>query len=200
MKHKTKLYIGTIVGVLITGIGIGLFRYVGFGIDPYSTMISGISNTFNTSYGTIQMCCAAFLFLFQYIFQRKSIGLGTALNLIFIGYISDFALYIFQIITLPSTYIFKIIWIILDVILIGIGMGLYMSTKLGIAPYDSLAFIISEKKQFTYSTCRICMDLLCLIIGLCLGAPIGITTVVMMMGTGPLVSFFCQQFEKALES
>lgn len=200
MFDKFKIYkmLYTLIGVLITGISIGLFRYVGMGIDPYSTMVNGISNVSSVSYGTIQMCCASILFLFQFIYYKKSIGLGTALNLFFIGYISDIALLIFNSINFPNTYIFKLIWILSGVVMIGIGMGIYTSTNLGIAPYDSAAFIISYKKNISFSISRIMLDLICLLIGMLFGAPIGITTVIMMLATGPLVSVFSQIFMKKI--
>ena len=77
---------------------------------------------------------------------------------------------------------------------------MYMAAELGIAPYDSVAFIITKvaKDKVSFRVARIASDITCVCIGVMfciishgkLSAIIGIGTLVNAFCNGPLIQFF----------
>ena len=80
------------------------------------------------------------------------------------------------------------------------GVSLYMCLDFGMGPYDAASCIINDmthgRLPFRYA--RILLDSTSVIIGFLLGSLVGIGTVVMALGMGPLINFFNQHVNTPL--
>lgn len=181
----------SLIGVLLISFAIALLRKSNLGTDTFSCLNLGILNHVNYSFGTIQMTVNIILFIPIILFGRKYIGLGTILNMVLVGYISDFCLAnIFS----NSNYslIVRILLLILGLLICSFGVAMYCVADFGIAPYDALGFIIEPiiKYKLNYGKLRIIQDSIFLISGLLLGSTLGIGTIIFALFTGPTVDFF----------
>ena len=66
----------------------------------------------------------------------------------------------------------------LDVLYISLGTGCY----------DALSIYMADVMSPSYPVCRIMTDVVCVLIGFITGGPLGIATIILMFGTGPLIS------------
>lgn len=197
MKNK-RLFV-MIVGNIILGIGITLFRNVGFGVDPFTSMTIAISSKVSLQLGIFQMCLNIGLFAILFSLIKKLIGLGTIINMLFLGYmIQIFSFLYSEFLIAPSTLLGKLILLVIALLVQVIGMSLYITADLGIAPYDCLPIILSEKTRFEFGTLRVFCDTICVIIAIIFGGSIGISTVIIAFGTGPLAQFFNKYFENKI--
>jgi uncharacterized membrane protein YczE len=194
MKNCTKKNVFAMVfGVLLIGIGVGFLSQSNFGVDPYSAMNYGISGIMGLSFGTWQLTLNMLLFIPMIFVGRKYIGLGSFANMIGVGYSAQLTTYILNALNFTHLNLMvRALFLVVGVCLICFGCALYTKANLGISPYDALAYIIEDaihgKVKFRWI--RIFTDTVCVIVALLTGGAIGVSTVIMMFFTGPLVQFF----------
>jgi len=78
----------------------------------------------------------------------------------------------------------------LDIILIGIGSGLYINANLGAGPRDGLMLGLSRKTGKSIRLIRNSMEIMILVTGFFLGGPVSVGTVAFALAIGPSVQFF----------
>lgn len=185
-----------LLGNLLLGVSIGLFRMVDLGTDPFSSMIIGLSQGTQLSFGTIQLIVCIFLFIAMILFKRESIGLGTLPSIFLNGYVSDFVYY-----SLVDTafdtdnFLEKGVLFAFTLLICCLSVAICMEANHGTAAYDTLAIIVEEQTQgkISFKMARIYTDLFCLFIGVVFRAKIGINTVIMACFTGLFVQYFRKQ-------
>ena len=69
-------------------------------------------------------------------------------------------------------------------LLLCVASSLYFTVNLGVSTYDAMALVAAKRKMVPFRMCRIVMDLACLIVGLSLGATIGVGTVLVAFCMG----------------
>ncbi|ENH97771.1 hypothetical protein J416_03751 [Gracilibacillus halophilus YIM-C55.5] len=188
-----KKFLMMLIGNLFIGLAVALFRISALGTDPYSTLNLGISNNLQLSFGVYQLFFNIILLVLIFFYYKSSIGIGTIVNMIGIGFISDFIVYGYtaffddlSILTIRVTIMF------IGVIFASLGVALYITPNLGMAPYDALAFVIMKlsNEKIPFPAARITTDLLCVGIGFSFGAVIGVATIILAFFTGPFIQFF----------
>ncbi len=182
-----------LIGNLFIGIAVALLRISAFGTDPYSTLNLGISGFLGISLGVYQLIFNFLLLGVIFLYSRSLIGIGTIVNMIGIGFISDFIVYGYSFFfdDMPILAI-RLTLMAIAVIFASSGVALYITPNLGISPYDALAFVIVKlsKNKVPFPIARITTDSLCVVIGFSFGAIVGVATVILAFFTGPFIQFF----------
>lgn len=194
MKQKSiRPFLMMIGGILLVGFAVSLFRLTGYGTDPFTTMNLGVSGFLGVPFGLYQLCVNLVLFGIIWKFSRHNIGLGTIINMVFIGFIADFFVQIYNSSIDGSLPLYINIGILLIAVTVScIGVSLYMTAELGIAPYDTVAILLQKmtKNKIPFLYARMITDGLCVFIGFSFGAIVGISTLITAALTGPLIQFF----------
>ncbi|MCM3216852.1 hypothetical protein ABER75_03065 [Niallia taxi] len=191
MRPNKITLIMMILGITLISFSVAIFRIIAFGTDPYSAMNLGFTNIFPLSYGTMQLAVNLVLLLFQLRFAKKTMGVGSFINLILLAYMSDYFLYVLK--TVPINYELleiRILLLLISLICLTFAISLYTISDLGIAPYDCLSVFMSEKWGIKYHWCRIMTDSTCIAFAFMLDSEIGIITLFLALCTGPFVSYF----------
>lgn len=196
-RITVKTFVAMVIGVIITGLGNCLLRLSTLGTDPYGCMNLGVSSHLPISYGTTQLICGFLLFIPVLFCYRKSIGLGTILNMAVLGYISDFCMYIANNMGiteagLHDNMVARVLYMIAGIVALAFGLALYMDADLGTASYDSLPIMITmwTKEKVKFTVARMACDITCMVVGIVSGAVFGIATIAVAFGLGPLITFF----------
>ena len=79
-----------IIGNVIIGLGISVFKLSGLGNDPYSGMVMAMGALLNMPYANFQVLLNIALLMIEIFAGRKYIGAGTIVNALFLGYFSTF--------------------------------------------------------------------------------------------------------------
>ena len=203
IKYNFKIIIVMCLGVFMIGVSVGFNRIANFGTDPFSCMNLGISKYLNTafnlniSYGTCQLIVNLLLLAVMLLTLRRSLGLGTIVNMVGCGYIGDFTVWVFGLLGITTEgmheyFIIRILLMLVGVLALGFGAALYMHCDIGIAPYDALGPILENgtKGKWKFQWIRISTDVLCVVIGFLCGSVVGVATAITAFFTGPLVTFF----------
>lgn len=196
-----------LTGIVFIGLCVSFFRLAGFGVDPFTAMNLGISGYIGWSFGTWQLIANVLILILVFFQARYCIGAGTIVNMVFVGYIADFVCWLVQDVwniqmVMPS----RILALIVAQFLASIGVALYMTANLGIAPYDSVALIIEKmtKGKIPFHKARILSDITVVLVGVVFSimsgngiwAVVGAGTVVNALCNGPMIQFFKDRIEK----
>ncbi len=198
---KTKDIMIMFIGVCIIGVGIAGYRLSGFGADPFTSMNLAISHAIGWSFGTWQLLLNAIILLIVFKLLRHNIGIGTVVNMVLCGYVSDFLCWIvLQQLQVDITMLHKIAFLLMGIVVLPLGCSMYMLVKLGYAPYDNIAFIFMDKikclKEFARARVVSDVGVVCIALFVCLFAKIpilsviGLGTIVNALLNGPLVQFY----------
>ena len=192
-----KRIIWVFIGVIFIGMGSAFLRIAGMGNDPFGCMNIGVSGLIGMSFGSYQLIVNIVLLIPMFIFMRKGIGIGTFVNMIGVGYVSDFVIFIFgkmglSVERIASELTFRSVFLIAGVLIMCLGIAIYMECNLGIAPYDALGEMIPmwTKDRIKFFAARIITDVICVLIGYMAGSVVWIATIITAFFTGPVVSFF----------
>lgn len=198
-KAPWKRIIGMVIGIIILGLGISLFKLSVLGNDPSSAMVMAIGDRIGVNFAVTLLAANCLWFLAEWKWGRHYIGLGTFVNWFGVGTISMFFTNLLAPF-LPETLEMyqKLIIMAVGVLVLSFASSLYQTADLGIAPYDSLALMLDERTPVPYFWCRIATDVLCVIICLIFGGLVGIGTVVCSLGLGPFIHFFNRNVSEKL--
>lgn len=190
-KIGLRRILGMVLGNVVLGIGIAVFRTSLLGNDPYSAMIMAGADHLPIAYSTLLLIVNAVIFVVEIVWGRHFIGLGTFVNWFLLGYAASFFIDIFAVLQIPERGIaVRLLTVAAGVLVVSLGVSLYQSADLGISPYDSLSIIISEHCPAPYFWCRLATDVVCTAVCFALGGIVNIGTAVCAFGLGPFIHFF----------
>lgn len=209
MKNMTKRkLLAVILGNLILGIGITILRFSQMGNDPFCASTMAISGGLGMGLGTYQLILNAVLFIFQLLWGRSYIGLGTIINLFLLGYIVQFGTWVMDsifgvglVLTLPQ----QLEIMAVALVILTFGLAMYQVAELGVAPYDFVALGLVDRFPIPYFAWRVGTDAVCvLVILIAVGtgfigwenSHLGIGTVITAFFLGPLVAYFSKLHQK----
>lgn len=195
--------IGILVAHIILALGVNFLRVSLFGNDPFSCMMLGFSGVTGMSYGTLAIMFNIVAIIPIFILDRSFIQFGTLINMFVFPILADieFALLIYFFPGLAYLALTgRIIFLIVGIVILCFGASMYMTTNLGMGPYDAIGWIVEKKtnKKIPFKYARIGLDSISTITGFIFGSIVGLGTFIMALGTGPLVVFFTDNINRKL--
>ena len=196
MKEKNILirrYLGMTAGVFILSIGIAMFKVSHLGNDPMTALNISLADIFGISLGQQNLIANTVFLLLQIAFGRKYIGAGTFVNGVLIGYVVSF---FYDIFTQNFGYaeekglIVQLVWVCIAVVVTSLGVSLYQTADLGVAPYDYLSLGLRDKTKKHYFACRMFTDGASALATFLTGGLVGIGTLISALCLGPIIHFF----------
>jgi uncharacterized membrane protein YczE len=189
-----------LIGNILLGLGISIFKLSGLGNDPFSGMVMALSEVVNIPYATFLVILNIFVFIIQFLTGRKLIGIGTIVNACLLGYVVTLFFSMLQRFSLtPETMWQRIIVVCIGVVVTSLGVSMYQTPKVGIAPYDSLSIIMARRwVKIPYFWHRMLTDGICAAICFTAGGIVGLGTLVSAFGLGPFIHFFNEHVSKKL--
>ena len=181
----TQRLIQLVFGLVLFGVGIGLMLQSGLGVAPWDVLHQGLSLHFGLTIGTWIVIVSGVV-LIAWIPLREPYGIGTLLNAVIIGVMFDVTA-----VVVPAAESTAAQWpmLLLGILIVGFGSGMYIGANLGPGPRDGLMTGIAKKGPSIRLT-RSVIEVSVLIIGWLMGGPFGIGTVLFALLIGPLVQFF----------
>ena len=188
---------------VILGLAVNLLRIALFGNDPFSCMQLGFSKFFNVSYGTCVIIFNLIAIVPIFLIDRSYIQIGTLINMFMFGPIVD-ALYVVMAMIYPDLGYISLAarsaCLILGVLVCCYGASMYMVTNLGMGPYDAIGWIVEKltNKKVPFKFARMGLDATATVVGFIFGSIVGLGTLIMALGTGPLIVFFTDNINRKL--
>ena len=190
-----KRIIVCFLAVFGMGFFLSFLMLCGLGTDPCSFMNKAISLRMGMLFGTWQLIINSIMLLIVILVDRSSLGFGTLFNMILVGYYVDF----FDLVwskTIPAHVFSDSIskWVIFFVALLCfiISAAVYINCDMGVAPYDALPKIITEKisdrfPKFPQMIIRMAWDFSAILVGVIAGGVPVVGIVLMAIFLGPAI-------------
>ena len=189
---KRRIFM-SLCGVIICAISVGFFKHAALGVDPFQSLMAGLDALIPIEFGTLYVIVNAILLVFTLVFDRKNIGIATAINLFLLGYITQFTMELLAVVLPDPTLLTRILCLSGAIVVICFGSALYMTADLGVSAYDAVAIILAYKwKVGKFQYCRIGADLVCVIAGCAIFLVAGGTwaQIPTIAGTGTIITAF----------
>jgi len=153
------------------------------GLDPWDVLHQGLSPRIGLSFGqTVNVVGLAVLLLWWPLRQRP--GIGTVLNILVIGAVTDITL---TLLPTPKAYFAQIALLGFGVLFNGIASGAYIGAGLGPGPRDGLMTGFCQRLGLPIKRVRTAIELVVLGIGWMLGGTVGFGTVLYAISIGWVV-------------
>lgn len=184
------------VGIIVMSFGIVLMIEADLGVAPWDVLHIGLTNQFGLTVGTWSIVVGFWIIAFTSLLTKAWPQLGAFLNMVFVGvFIDIFRLFIGT----PVTIIGQYVMLLVGVVVIGYGIGLYIAPKCGAGPRDSLMIAITEKSAWKVQYVRGLMEIVVLAIGWNLGGPVFIGTILFSLTIGNVVGFTLPQCQRLVD-
>lgn len=204
MTSKKKGQIGPryfvyFVGLLIMALGIVLLIKADLGATPWDVLHVGLYYQVGLTIGSWSIICGLIILTISTIISKEFPQLGAFLNMILVGLFIDMYLLI-PFLQTPDHLFGKLFMFLIGLVLMGYGMGFYLSAQLGAGPRDSLMIALTSKMGWKVRNVRAGMEVIVLLIGWKLGGPVFWGTILFGLTIGPIVGVAlpqCQAFTNA---
>lgn len=180
--RRAQRIVHVVVGTAMVGFGQALMVRSKLGLAPWEVLAQGVAKHAGVLIGTAGIGIALGV-LILWIPLRQRLGVGTLVNPVIagltvnqvLGWLGD-----------ASTGIERVGFLLVGVVLVGVGIGIYLSAGLGAGPRDGLMTGLVARGH-SLRVIRTVLELSVLLLGFVLGGTIGIGTVLFALTVGPIV-------------
>lgn len=183
LKRLFRLF----MGIFLYAVGIVLSVQANIGVAPWDAFHQGLAGITSMTFGQASIVVGLVILIINYTMDIK-IGFGTIVNAVGIGYIIDIFMYN-DIIPVSTNPIISVLMIIGGMFLIAFASYFYIGAGLGAGPRDGLMVGLVKKTNKRVGVVRSSIELTVLLIGFILGGQIGIGTLLLAIGIGPIMQF-----------
>ena len=193
IKEYTKRLIICLLGLAAYSLGNFFGVLAGSaGTNAWNTLAIGITNTSDISFGTSTLAISLVIIVIDLIGKGK-LGIGTVLNIFVISALNDVFLETITFLPPAGSTLLGVVYTLLGQSIISVATVLYLTPCLGAGPRDTLMLIIGKKfPKLPIGGVKFGIEAAVLIIGIFLGAPFGIGTVLVMVLQANIFQLVCK--------
>ena len=172
-----------LVGLGVFGAGEALLVASLLGNSPWTVFAEGLAEQTGLGVG-IATVVISFGVLAAWVPLRQAPGLGTVMNAVLVGLALDATLLL-----LPGDLplALRAAFVPLGIALVGLGSGIYLTTRLGPGPRDGLMTGLHRRTGLSLRVVRACIEVSAVAVGYALGGTVGVGTVAFALLIGPAV-------------
>ncbi|NGP43450.1 YitT family protein [Bacillaceae bacterium SIJ1] len=179
-------FLAFILGMGTLAFGIALMIIAELGSAPWDVLHIGLYKQFGLTIGTWSIIVGFFILMVSALLSKAWPKLGAYLNMLLVGIFIDFFLWLPWLNT-PESLPGQWMMLIAGVLIMGWGMGIYISADYGAGPRDSLMLALSERSHWGVGKIRSAMEVGVLAVGWFLGGPVFWGTLLVTFGIGIVV-------------
>lgn len=183
-------------GLICFGLGVAFSVKVKYlGLHPWDVLNVALFEHFGFSIGTWSIVVGLLLISVSLLVRKAYVNIGTFLNALLIGPIMDLFLWL-DILPDASNNWTDYLLLLIGILLIGIGGGMYVAGGVGAGPRDGFMLSISERTGLSVVKARIVVESIVLVIGYLLGGPVFWVTFVYTLILSPIFQFSLKFFKR----
>ena len=177
-------------GLYLVGLGLAMMIHSGLGVPPWDVLAQGVQVQTGWSFGTCAVAISAVVLL-MWIPIRQQPGLGTIVNAITLGPFADLNEPL-----MPDldSWLANLTLMLLGLVVVAVGLGLYISANLGAGPRDGLMVGLTRVSGWPFWIIRTIGESLVLITGWLLGGTVGLGTALFAVLIGSMLQITMKWF------
>jgi uncharacterized membrane protein YczE len=175
------------LGLVLFGTGLWLGLVAELGVGPWDVLTGGLSRQLGTPFGRTAIGVSVVVLLIG-LAARVRPGVGTLLNVVVVGATVDVLLASPLLRGLDDgPLVLRGATTLLGIATVAVGSALYLGAHLGPGPRDGLMVAIHVRTGWRVGTARAVLEGVVLVLGVVLGGPVGVGTLLFALGIGPAV-------------
>jgi uncharacterized protein len=175
-----------VVGVALCAVAVWSSVQAGLGVSPWDTLHAGLSTQLGLSFGAVVTAVGLLVLALSWVLGVRP-GVGTLVNIVVVGWALDTLLATPWLDGLREAPIaVRALVLVGSVVLLAVGGALYIGAGLGAGPRDSL-MVACHRHGLPIGASRCVIELVVVLLGWLLGGPVGVGTLVLALGTGPVM-------------
>lgn len=192
-KNYPKRLLLCVTGLMLYGLGSFFGVIAGSaGTNAWSTLSLGLAGKLGVSYGTGNIIISI-LVLGVDLLCRGKLGVGSVLNAFLVALFSDFFIGTFTFIPPAENMALGVVYTLLGQVIIAFATIVYTLPALGCGPRDTLLVTIGRRfARFPIGTVKFGMEIFVLLLGVALGAPFGLGTVLVLALQASIFQLVCR--------
>ncbi|WP_163971120.1 YczE/YyaS/YitT family protein [Oceanobacillus halotolerans] len=188
-----------VVGLMIFSLGITMAINVQhLGLHPWDVLNVALYDKVGLSIGTWAIIIGIGLIVVSWILDKSYIKIGTFFNAFLVGIFVDCYLWLDFLPQASHTWT-DVILIMLGIVIMGLGGGIYNAAGVGSGPRDGFMLSISDKLNTSIGRVRIVTESGVLIVGLILGGPVFIFSFIFTFVQSPIFQFTYLRFKQLVD-
>lgn len=169
-------------GLFLYGLGIVFTLSANIGYSPWDILSDGLAKILGISFGQSSIIQGVLYVAIVWLF-KEAVGLGTLLNMVFIGVyvdiITDTGL-----IAPGEGYPMRYVFFFIGLLIICFASFEYIGSGFGAGPRDALMILIARRTPLSVGVSRVVLESTAAIVGYLLGGQMGIGTLLAAACTG----------------
>ncbi|MFB5663369.1 YitT family protein [Alteribacillus sp. HJP-4] len=189
---RNRIFIGLFytIGLAILSLGISLIIVADLGAGPWDAFYVALSDTIGLTVGSWIFIVGAALILINGWLMKQKPDVLAVVTIVIIGGLIDFWLLVAFTKWDPGAAAVQTLVLLTGITLIGIGVSCYLQSNFGRNPIDNLMVAVHKRTGKSLSMSKTMIEVSVLIIVFFINGPIGIGTVIIAFGIGPLIQVF----------
>lgn len=189
MGKKILFYL---VGITVACFGVTFMIKANVGAGPWDIVNIGLVNKVGLTFGTWVIIWQIIFLVINSFLLKKRPEYESIITVVLWGLMMDFWMEIvfknMQLATLPP--LLKWGFFLMGVLLIGVGVGIYLTSNLPRMPYDGTMVAISSRFKLGLNISRTILEVTAVVLAVSIGGKIGIGTVLIVLLIGHIIQFF----------
>ena len=180
-----------VAGLVCCAVGIVLTLRARLGVSPWDVLHGGLAERLDVRFGYVVQGVGVVVLLLGMALGGVRPGLGTFANIALIGTVANLLLGTGLLDDLHDEPLAaRVAVLLLGIAVLGFGCALYIGAHMGAGPRDSLMVGLHRRAGISIGAARAAVEAVALVIGIALGGPVGVGTVVYAVMIGPSVQAF----------
>ena len=176
-----------LLGLVLFGVGLWLGLVAELGVGPWDVLTGGLAELLGTSFGRTSIVVSLIVLVVGMTAGVRP-GIGTLLNVVVIGATIDVLLAGPLLADLgDGPVLLRLAVVLLGIAVVAVGSALYLGAHLGPGPRDGLMVAIHARTGWPVGAARAVLECAVLVVGVLLGGPVGVGTLLFAFGIGPAV-------------
>lgn len=185
LDHLRRMLLAS-AGLALFAIGTYLQLKAAIGYSPWQALNEGLSAHLSMSFGNASILVSIVVVIVD-LLLREPIGIGTILDSLLVGWITDLCLWLDPI-PAQSGWVIPVLLLVAGLVVMAFGQYVYMTAALSCGPRDALAVALARRfSKVSIGTVTAATLAVVLLAGWLLGGPIGFGTLIHLIATGPII-------------
>ncbi|MFN8044797.1 MAG: hypothetical protein U0Q08_01890 [Dermatophilaceae bacterium] len=181
MAPSVRRPLQLVLGCVVLGLGIALLLRARLGADGYTMLVSGLSGATGVAFWIVNTLCGALLVLLA-LARRHRPGVGTLVQPVVVG-VTVSAVH--DLMPAPESLAWRSAQFLAGFLVLCLGVAAYLAVDLGAGPAEGAALAFDPPLLFKWSYSI--FQLVTTLVGWALGATLGVGTLIVIVGIGPVV-------------
>ncbi|MFY9613465.1 MAG: hypothetical protein WAQ12_07975, partial [Tissierellaceae bacterium] len=185
-KFKTVSFkiVRLVFGLFLFGLGTVCILNAAIGVAPWDVFHQGISNVTGITVGRANIYSGAIIIIID-ILLGQAIGWGSIANMYLIGTFIDLLMF-YEVVPTFDSFIANLILLFIGMIINGLSVYFYVGVGWGAGPRDGLLVVLTKRTGKSVRLIKSAIEVSAVAIGFALGGNLGIGTLIMAFGNGPV--------------